>query len=225
MASGAVPEIETERLLLRGPAPADVDVWAVCDADPELGRFQPKSNQTPRERAERKLTIYQRGWERQPVPYMGWVITTKVDGRLIGLCEVSSDDEATEGEIGYFLCRASWGQGFATEGARAAIRYAFEHTTWDHIVGTVTPENVASVRVLEHLGFVRKKEMASQDYAAMVGALLGDPTLATLEMPFPTVAICALRRDQFYPVRRSIASATQGPPSCAHHRRDAHVGP
>jgi RimJ/RimL family protein N-acetyltransferase len=197
MASGVVPEIETERLLLRGPDSADVDAWAACVADPEFGRFQPKRNLTPHERAERKLTIYQRGWERQPVPYMGWVITTKVDGRLIGLCEVSSDDEATEGEIGYFLCRASWGQGFATEAARAAVRYAFERTTWDHIVGTVIPENVASVRVLEHLGFVREKEMSTQDYSAMVGAMIGDPTLPTLEWPSPTAAIYALRRDQF----------------------------
>lgn len=114
MASGVVPEIETERLLLRGPAPADVDAWAACVADPEFGRFQPERNLTPHERAERKLTIYQRGWERQPVPYMGWVITTKVDGRLIG-------------------------------------------------------------------------------------AMIGDPTFATLEWPSPTVAIYALRRDQFVP--------------------------
>ena len=42
MASGVVPEIETERLLLRGPAPADVDV-ATCVADPEFNRFQPKA--------------------------------------------------------------------------------------------------------------------------------------------------------------------------------------
>ena len=98
------------------------------------------------------------------MPYMGWVITTKADSRLVGLCEVSSDDEGTECEVGYFLCPARWRQGFTTEAARAAVRYAFEHTTWDHLVGTVAPLNVASVRVLDHLGFVREKEMSSQDY-------------------------------------------------------------
>jgi RimJ/RimL family protein N-acetyltransferase len=202
MASGVVPEIETERLLLRGPAAADVDVWATCVADPEFNRFQPKrdlTDQTPRDRAERKLTTYQRGWERQPVPYMGWVITTKANGRLIGLCEVSSDDEGTEGEIGYFLCPARWRQGFTTEAARAVVHYAFEHTTWDHLMGTVAPANVASVRILEHLGFVREKEMPSQDYSAMLADVLGDPTLASLEWPVPTFAIYTLRRDQFVP--------------------------
>src|SRR5271166_6613924 len=199
MASAVAPEIETERLLLRGPAPADVDVWATCVADPEFNRFQPKRDLTPRERAERKLTTYQRGWERQPVPYMGWVITTKADSRLIGLCEVSSDDEGTEGEVGYFLCPACWGQGFTTEAARAAVRYAFEHTTWDHLVGTVAPLNVASVRVLDHLGFVREKEMSSQDYSAMVAAVLGDPSIKSVEWPVPTLAIYTLQREQFVP--------------------------
>jgi RimJ/RimL family protein N-acetyltransferase len=199
MASGVAPEIETERLLLRGPVPADVDAWAACVADPEFNRFQPKRHLTPRERAERKLTTYQRGWERQPVPYMGWVITTKSDGQLIGLCEVSSDDAGAEGEVGYFLCPACWRQGFTTEAARAAVRYAFEHTTWDHLVGTVAPLNVASLRILEHLGFVREKETSSQDYSAMVAAVVGDPTLASVEWPVPTLAIYTLRRDQFVP--------------------------
>jgi RimJ/RimL family protein N-acetyltransferase len=199
MASGVVPEIETERLLLRGPAPTDVDVWATCVADPEFNRFQPKFDLTPRERAERKLTTYQRGWEREPVPYMGWVITTKADRRLIGLCEVSSDDEGTEGEVGYFLCPACWGQGLTTEAARATVRYAFEHTTWDHIMGTVAPLNVASMRILDRLGFVRETEMTSQEYAAMIAAVLGDPKIAEEEWPVPTLAIYRLQRDQFMP--------------------------
>ena len=199
MASGVAPEIETERLLLRGLAPTDVDVWATCVADPEFNRFQPKRDLTPRERAERKLTTYQQGWERQPVPYMGWVITTKADSRIIGLCEVSSDDEGTEVEVGYFLCPACWGQEFTTEVARAAVRYAFEYTTWDHLVGTVAPLNVASVRVLDHLGFVREKEMSSQGYSAMVAAVLSDPTLEAVKWPVPTLAIYTLQREQFVP--------------------------
>lgn len=199
MASVTAPVIETDRLLLRGPVPADVDSWAACVADPEFNRFQPKRDLTPRERAERKLSTYQRGWERQPVPYMGWVVTTKADGRLIGLCEVSSDDAGTDGEVGYFLCRASWGQGFTTEAARAAVRYALAHTAWDHLVGTVAPANVASVRVLEHLGFVRVKEMSTQEYNALLAEVLGDPTLASLEWPVPTLAIYTLRREQFVP--------------------------
>jgi ribosomal-protein-alanine N-acetyltransferase len=199
MASGVAPEIETERLLLRGPAPADVDVWATCVADPEFNRFQPKFDLTPRERAARKLTTYQRGWERRPIPYMGWVITAKADRRLIGLCEVSSDDEGTEGEVGYFLRPACWRQGFTTEAARAAVRYACDHTTWDYIMGTVAPLNVASMRILDHLGFVREKEMSSQDYAAMIAAVLGDPSIAEEEWPVPTLAIYRLRREQFVP--------------------------
>jgi RimJ/RimL family protein N-acetyltransferase len=130
---------------------------------------------------------------------MGWVITTKADGRLIGLCEVSSDDAGTKGEVGYFLCPARWGQVFTSEAARAAVRYAFDHTTWDHLVGTVAPLNVASMRILDRLGFVRETEMTSQEYAAMIAAVLGDPKIAEEEWPVPTLAIYRLQRDQFMP--------------------------
>jgi hypothetical protein len=130
---------------------------------------------------------------------MGWVMTTKADRRLIGLCEVSSDAAGTEGEVGYFLCRAHWGQGFTTEAAHAAVRYAFEHSTWDHLVGAVAPANGASVRVLERLGFVGAQEMSTQEYNALMAAVLGDPALTSLEWPAPTFAIYTLPREQFVP--------------------------
>ena len=51
---------------LRGPIPADIDMWAGCLADAEVTRFVPKAAGTFQERAERKLTSFQRGWEQHP---------------------------------------------------------------------------------------------------------------------------------------------------------------
>ena len=55
-------------------------------------------------------------------------------------------------EVGYHLARAFWGRGYATEAARACLRYGFEQLKLERIVAVVRPENVASRRVLEKSG-------------------------------------------------------------------------
>jgi ribosomal-protein-alanine N-acetyltransferase len=55
-------------------------------------------------------------------------------------------------EVAYLLAQAYWGQGLATEAARAALRYGFETLALDRIVAVVHPENRGSQRVLEKAG-------------------------------------------------------------------------
>ena len=54
--------------------------------------------------------------------------------------------------MGYLLSRRVWGRGYATEAARAAVRYGFEVAGLQAIIGLVHPENAASIRVLEKCG-------------------------------------------------------------------------
>jgi len=55
-------------------------------------------------------------------------------------------------EVGYHLARAFWGRGYATEAARACVRFGFEQLNLERIVAVVQPANVASRRVLEKCG-------------------------------------------------------------------------
>jgi RimJ/RimL family protein N-acetyltransferase len=55
-------------------------------------------------------------------------------------------------EIGWRLARAHWGQGLATEGARAAARFAFDRLGLPEVVSFTVPSNVRSRRVMEKLG-------------------------------------------------------------------------
>jgi RimJ/RimL family protein N-acetyltransferase len=191
MASVTTASIETERLLLRMPSAADVAPLAAFIEDPEFVRYVPKSKvvRTAQERAERLIDSYQRRWEEQPLNAMGWSAARKSDGQFIGICGLEGVPDTADGEIDYRLGPPYWGQGYATEAARAMVRFGFEQTAWERLVAAVVPANAASVRLVEHLGFVYEKEV---NYLEMAG----DPNLV-LDPPF--VAYYVLRREQFVP--------------------------
>jgi len=54
--------------------------------------------------------------------------------------------------LGWALGRESWGQGYATEGARAALDYAFREMNRDHVISLIALENTSSIKVAERLG-------------------------------------------------------------------------
>jgi RimJ/RimL family protein N-acetyltransferase len=62
-------------------------------------------------------------------------------------------------EIGYFLKRSAWGQGYATETSKRLIRMAFEESPLTEVVATFDIGNVASRNVLEKGGFVNRGTM------------------------------------------------------------------
>ena len=64
-------------------------------------------------------------------------------------------------EIGWRLAADYWGRGFATEGARAVVKYAFEQLALDALVSFTVPENIRSRRVMEKIGMTRD---ASDDF-------------------------------------------------------------
>ena len=78
----------------------------------------------------------------------------KSSGELIGDCGLmrQSVDEASEVEIGYHARRDLWGQGFATEAARACREFAFTHLPVNRLISLIRPENMQSRRVAEKNG-------------------------------------------------------------------------
>ena len=186
-----IPEIETKRLILRAPVSADIDAWAAFLSEPDFTRYVPHSrgNFTLRERAERTIRALQELWEQHPLSAMGWAITRKGDGQFIGQCNIDALPDTDDMELSYLLGKPYWGQGFATEAARAAVRFGFEHTAWDRIVAAVVPANVASRRVLDHLGFVYDRDVNYNELTRNDSIVLADPI----------VAYYALRREQFMP--------------------------
>jgi [ribosomal protein S5]-alanine N-acetyltransferase len=86
--------------------------------------------------------------------YQYWVIELLATGEFVGVCGLQPNNPADEIiELGFHLVPKFWGQGLATEAARAVIPYAFEKYAAKKLLAGHHPENVNSKKVLDKLGF------------------------------------------------------------------------
>ena len=193
-----IPTIETERLLLRGSTPDDVDAWAALYEDADVRRYLPTFPQSIRERAALHIEWCNAAWEEEPQTGVTWMIALKQTGELIGRCGCGTREGSNEAEVIYTLGKPYWGRGYATEATRAVIRYSLEHFPWDPITACIYPANIASRRVLEHLGFVYARDV---DYLE----LTGDPSKG---MESPIVPLYTLPRDKFAPGNAAYRAVT-----------------
>jgi RimJ/RimL family protein N-acetyltransferase len=152
-----IPSLETTRLLLRPFAANDLDDYTrLIFADAEVMRYLPQRDLAPRDRAERTIAVFTERWGEN---HFGvWAVTDKVTGEFIGHCGLGPVPEAGEIEVLYALGQAYWGRGIATEAARASVHFGFEQANLDRLIALAVPENIASRRVMEHLGFAYEKD-------------------------------------------------------------------
>src|SRR5262249_20586191 len=79
------------------------------------------------------------------------------DGQFIGWCALTRwNPDYRSAALGYCLAEAAWGHGYATEGARAVLRWGFDTPDLHPGQAETDTRNLASARVLEKLGFVRE---------------------------------------------------------------------
>lgn len=87
-------------------------------------------------------------------------------GQFVGGCGLFRVPESTEVEIAYRLPFACWGQGYATEMARAVLAHGFGDLGLTRIIGLTWPENVPSQRVLEKIGM--RPEADAEHYGRLM---------------------------------------------------------
>jgi ribosomal-protein-alanine N-acetyltransferase len=146
------PSLETDRLLLRGYEPSDLDAIFAYASDPEV---------TPFMAWDRHTTIAQ-----TRAFLDGWV-ADKYRARELDYCLCLLDDPGTAiggvglywqnrahgvMELGYVLGASAWGQGLVPEAARRVIRHAFETTAVERIYAPIFAENAKSRRAAEKIG-------------------------------------------------------------------------
>ncbi len=80
------------------------------------------------------------------------------DRRIVGCVGLRIERRHDRGELGYWIGLPFWGQGYATEAARACLVFGFEHFALHKIVASHMTSNPASGRVMEKLGMTREAE-------------------------------------------------------------------
>jgi RimJ/RimL family protein N-acetyltransferase len=81
-----------------------------------------------------------------------WAVEEKASRSFAGMIGFAAPDTWPGFELGGHLAKPFWGKGYASEGARAAMAYAFNVLEKDRIISLVDPANIASVRVVESIG-------------------------------------------------------------------------
>lgn len=154
----AAIELTTERLHLRQWRASDREPYATMNADPVVMRFF--AGTVSREGSDRDIDAWQaaldeRGWS-------NWAVETRERGSFIGFIGLSVPRRVLPFtpcvELGYRLARSYWGKGYATEGAKAALRCGFERLALEEIVSFTALVNLPSRAVMERVGMVNANE-------------------------------------------------------------------
>jgi RimJ/RimL family protein N-acetyltransferase len=146
----------TERLVLRRWRMEDREPFAAINADPEVMRFIGTGAVLGRGLSDELATRLEREWEERGFGLWALSARDDPDKRLLGFCGLTVPmflpSVLPAVEVGWRMARDAWGQGYATEAARAAVAFGFEEHTIEEILAIVDPANERSLRVCAKLG-------------------------------------------------------------------------
>jgi RimJ/RimL family protein N-acetyltransferase len=140
--------IETARLILRRTAAQDFEGWAAYMADADASKFI--GGPQPRPVAWRGFLSMAGAWAIQG--YAMFSVIEKSTGRWIGRLGPWQPEGWPGSEVGWGLAREAWGRGYATEGATAAMDWAFDNLGWENVIHCIDPQNLPSKAVALRLG-------------------------------------------------------------------------
>jgi RimJ/RimL family protein N-acetyltransferase len=145
--------IETPRLILRNYTEDDREAFAALNGDPRVGDWL--GGAIGRAASDAMMDrivahIAEHGWGL-------WAAERKDDGRLVGFTGLATVEEGDlpvgpAVEIGWRLVPPVWGQGFATEGGRAALDWGLANLDTPEIVAFTAATNLKSRAVMARLG-------------------------------------------------------------------------
>lgn len=148
-------EIRTQRVLLRQWKDSDLDRWAAMNADAEVRKYFPKlldRAEADDEASRIRGNIAQRGWGMWAIEIPGVHAFAGFVGLSLPALEAAWMPAV---EIGWRLSQAAWHKGYATEGAIAAMNFAFDELHLPEVVAMSVKTNTPSHNVMERLGMTR----------------------------------------------------------------------
>jgi RimJ/RimL family protein N-acetyltransferase len=150
--------IETARLILRPFHEADRDPFAALNGDPRVGDWLGG----PIDRAASDAAIDRINAHVAEHGFGFWAAERRADGRLIGMIGLARMTPelppSPAVEAGWRLAPEAWGQGFAVEGAQAALAWGLANICADEIIAITAVGNLRSRAVMQRVGMVERPE-------------------------------------------------------------------
>lgn len=145
------PILTTERLVLRPFTAADADAVTAIVSDREIAA-NTLSIPHPYERpmAERWLATQEDAFMRGES--VTFAVTVRDDGALVGCIGLMIERDHRRAEMGYWMARDRWSQGYGTEASSAVLRHAFEQLGLHRVFAHHLTRNPASGRIMQKIG-------------------------------------------------------------------------
>lgn len=163
----------SERLTYEPVAPEHLDGFHLLVQDEYVRRYLMDGEVFPRDWSAERIRDSQALFQRRGVGI--WLAREKTSGELVGFCGFTQAvSNSPEPQLVYAMFEKFTGKGYATEMARAAVVHARTMAGFQHIYADVDEVNVASLRVLEKLGFERVSITPGRFGNLFLLRLLGD---------------------------------------------------
>ena len=156
------PNLDSERFILREVKERDYLSLYEIYSNEDAVKYQQTSPMKTIEQAQKSVQAFLKGF--QDRKFIRWCITARGNDKVIGLITLHSFNVCNhQAEIGFMLNKEYWRQNIMSEVASEVIKFAFEVIGLNRIEASIHPDNVASIRLSEKLGFHKeglKKEAA-----------------------------------------------------------------
>jgi ribosomal-protein-alanine N-acetyltransferase len=150
----AVPEVRTPRLLLRRLAEADAPGLHAAYGDPAAMRFW---DPLPAHDVDETAARIRQSLEVSPQWHGAFAVLLRVGGQFVGMINYHQRVPSHRRlAVGWILARPWWRQGLAQEANRALLDHCFGCLDAHRIEAHIEPDNAASLRLAERLGFRRE---------------------------------------------------------------------
>jgi ribosomal-protein-alanine N-acetyltransferase len=156
------PQLESESFILREVKDNDYLSLYEIYSNEDAVRYQQVGPMKTIEQAQKAVQVFLQGFKDRK--FIRWCIAAKENDIVVGLITLHSFNLCNnQAEIGFMLNKKYWRQNIMDEVANEVIRFAFEGIGLNRIEASIHPDNIASIKLSEKLGFQReglKKEAA-----------------------------------------------------------------
>lgn len=153
--------LTTDRLELRPFRPSDAADVQRLAGDPDVARTT-LNVPHPYEDGMAEAWIETHAEQREAGTNLVYAIADRATGALIGTINVVISKAHERGELGYWIGKRFWGQGYCTEAARALVDCCFDRLGLNRVFAHHLEGNPASGRVMEKVGMRREGRLRQQ---------------------------------------------------------------